>query len=42
MSLDTEMRERFKSFDLEAAGIQVRDDRDAKALYYVEIPSTPA
>ncbi|HET9240581.1 MAG TPA: 7TM diverse intracellular signaling domain-containing protein [Oligoflexus sp.] len=42
MSLDAEMRERFKSFDLEGAGIQVRDDRDAKALYYVEIPSTPA
>jgi class 3 adenylate cyclase len=42
MSLDVSMRERFKSFDLEAAGIQVRDDRDAKTLYYVEIPSIPS
>jgi hypothetical protein len=42
MSLDAELRNRFKSFDLEAAGIQVRDDRDAKALYYVEIPSVPS
>ncbi|MDQ3233757.1 MAG: hypothetical protein M3Q07_18220 [Pseudobdellovibrionaceae bacterium] len=41
MSLDTELRQRFSSFDLEAAGIQVRDDRDAKLLYYLEISSTP-
>jgi len=42
MSLDTELRARFRSFDLDAAGIQVRDERDVKVLYDLEIPSSPS
>ncbi len=37
MSLGDDLRLRFKAFDLQKSGIHVRDDYDAKVLYFVEI-----